>query len=277
MSGIKESTKTSSKSEKIPECINSVSAFEFPQDRPDYVDKTMLIKELIHDNNVLIKDPSRFDKTLNMDMVRRFVEIEMDKNGKPIKLDLDKDGFLKNNQKQSSNFKYFKGQKICNKKQFMLENFGKYPTINVDFSSVEGDSYKEVLDGLRTVLHKAFLQHSYLENSSLWDNSVYDKMIFRKYFDELESKSLDLEAIKSGLPILARYLYVYHGRPVFLFINECDVPMNSMAFDDSTSSKSRERSMKFLRKNVKKFFKGSSQFATRSLSNVCEKLGGILR
>ena len=48
-----------------------------------FVDKTLFIKEILEDSSdhILITRPRRWGKTLNMDMLKTFLEIEVDENG----------------------------------------------------------------------------------------------------------------------------------------------------------------------------------------------------
>ncbi|MBX9889944.1 MAG: ATP-binding protein [Amoebophilaceae bacterium] len=54
-----------------------------------FVDKSLLIKGLLEDSGeiILITRPRRWGKTINMDMVRRFLEIEIDPQGNPLPLE----------------------------------------------------------------------------------------------------------------------------------------------------------------------------------------------
>ena len=51
-----------------------------------FVDKSLLIKDVLEDSGevILITRPRRWGKSLNMDMVRRFLEIEVDHQGNPL-------------------------------------------------------------------------------------------------------------------------------------------------------------------------------------------------
>ncbi|KAK0081894.1 hypothetical protein PV326_007445, partial [Microctonus aethiopoides] len=143
------------------------SYYDWHYNQPFYVDKTLLIKKLLKVNHVMISAPSGFGKTLNMDMVRRFLEIEVDEDGKAIKLDVDEDkGCLKSVQTKSKNFKLFEGKKILEDEKFVFKHFGKYPTVHVDFSELVGNDYEEILVKFRKILNKAFRQHAYLEKCS---------------------------------------------------------------------------------------------------------------
>ncbi|KAK0071092.1 hypothetical protein PV326_001703, partial [Microctonus aethiopoides] len=93
MSGHKknEPAQISSDTKEVGGPDETNSAYDYHYNKPFYVDKTLLIKKLFEIPHVLITTPSGFGKTLNMDMVRKFVEIELDKDGKPIVLDVDED------------------------------------------------------------------------------------------------------------------------------------------------------------------------------------------
>ncbi|KAK0169019.1 hypothetical protein PV327_002768 [Microctonus hyperodae] len=198
-----EPTQTSSKTKEVSECENFVPRFEFFHNRPDYVDKTMFIKELLSDGHVLITAPPCFGKTLNMDMVRRFIEIEVDDNGEPIELKRNETTkILEDKQENSKNFKYFKGKKIFIDKQFMSKHFGQYPTIFVDFRNVHGDTFREVLVKLREAVNDAFLVHAYLTKSSLWDSPGFEKETFLKYVSTEKSKLLTQAEVEKVLGII---------------------------------------------------------------------------
>ncbi|KAK0072377.1 hypothetical protein PV325_011443, partial [Microctonus aethiopoides] len=278
--GINEPTPTSSDTKEIGKPNETYSTFDHHYNDPFYVDKTLLIKKLLKVNHVLITAPSRFGKSLNMDMVRRFVQIELDGNYKAIELDVEEDKpLLKEIQPKSENFKLFQGKKIFREKEIMYEHFGKYPTIFVDFARVKGNNFNEVLDGLREIIYRAYLEHDYLqfpENNSFWDKRATDKITFMKYYGSEGHKVLTLQEIKSGLIFLSRILHAYHGRKVFVFIEEFDVPVSSMIYKDRMNRNDKEDTIELLQEIISDLLKGSEKFVARSLSNACQQLGGIL-
>ncbi|KAK0180647.1 hypothetical protein PV327_003010 [Microctonus hyperodae] len=196
---------TSTIEEKDTRDINTnYSYYDWHYNQPFYVDKTLLIKKLVNRYDTVIYAPPGSGKTLNMDMVRRFVEIEVDEKGKPIELDLDEDKCcLKEVQTRSKNFKLFKGIKILEDKQFVFKHFGKYPTIHVDFNELVGYNFEEILVKFRKIQNKAFRQHAYLKNSSSCDRARFDKETFIKYFDPVKCASLDKFNVEFGLDRLA--------------------------------------------------------------------------
>ncbi|KAK0083157.1 hypothetical protein PV325_009242, partial [Microctonus aethiopoides] len=241
---INEPVKTSSNTKKFGKPNPTYSVYDHHYNKPFYVDKTLLIKELFEIKHVLITAPSRFGKTLNMDMVRRFVEIELDEDGKPIELDVDEDKrCLKEIQPRSKNFKLFQGKKIFKEKKIMYEHFGKYPTIYVDFGGVQANDFEEILDDLRKVIHRAFGQHDYLQESTLWSRPGFNKETFMKYFDYIEYESLSEDELKYGLQILSKVLHGHYGRKVFVFIEELDVPVSTIIYENEMTPEDRRKTI----------------------------------
>ncbi|KAK0072691.1 hypothetical protein PV326_014196, partial [Microctonus aethiopoides] len=262
-------TQTSSNTTEIRGINTNYSYYDWHYNQPFYVDKTLLIEELLDIHHVLICAPPRFGKTLNMDMARKFLEIEVDEDGKAIELDVDEDKCcLKEVQTKSKNFKLFQGKKILRKKEFVFKHFGKYPTIHVDFSELVGHDFEEILVKFRKIINKAFRQHAYLEKSSLWDTECYNKEIFMKYFDPVKCASLDELDVEYGLETLARYLRGHHGKAVYMFIDDLDVPVHTMIYHNMMSTKDKTDTIDFLQYITGCLLK-ENRFVERSLSNSC--------
>ncbi|KAK0175910.1 hypothetical protein PV328_000100 [Microctonus aethiopoides] len=272
-----ESTPTSSDTKEMKKPNFTYSTYDYHYNDPYYVDKTLLIKSLFKTHHVLITAPSRFGKSLNMDMVRRFVEVEVDDKGKRIVLDVDENThYLKDDQPSSKNFKLFKGKNIFEDKEFVLRHFGKYPTIFVDFAALKGSNFEEILDQLREVIHEAFQKHDYLLYNKWWRRSKFNKQTFMKYFDSEKRKLLTQDEIEYGLVFLSKVLHSYHGRKVFVFFEEFDVPVNTMVYEGQMSLDDRKKTIKVLQTITQKLLKGSNDFVERSLSNACQQLGGVI-
>ncbi|KAK0073119.1 hypothetical protein PV326_013761 [Microctonus aethiopoides] len=272
-----ESTQTTADIQKMNKPNDTYSTYDTHYNNPYYVDKTLLIKELMVINHVLVTAPSRFGKSLNMDMVKRFVEIEVDDHGERIELMYDEENrCLEEEQPNSNNHKLFQGKKIFLEKEIMYKHFGRYPTIHVDFSDVQGNDFNEILDGLRTAIHGAFIKHTYLLKSDLWNREEFNKTTFMKYYDSEKRKLLTLDEINSGLVYLSGLLHAQFGRKVFVFIEEFDVPVNALIYENDMNRKVKKRTIRLLKLIVKRVLKGSERTVERSLSNACHQIGGIL-
>ncbi|KAK0177325.1 hypothetical protein PV328_001393 [Microctonus aethiopoides] len=262
-------TPTSSKTVETRGINTNYSYYDWHYNQPFYVDKTLLIKELLDTHHLLISTPPRFGKTLNMDMARRFLEIEVDENGKAIELDVDEDKrCLKEVQTKSKNFKLFQGKKILKEKEFVFKHFGKYPIIHVDFSELVGHDFEEILVNFRKIINKAFRQHAYLEKSSLWDREEYDKEDFMEYFDPVKCASLDQFDIKRGLNFLADILHKFYGKAVYMFIDDLDVPVHTMIYQNMMSTEDKRETIKLLQDITRNLLK-ENEFVERSLTNAC--------
>ncbi|KAK0093308.1 hypothetical protein PV326_013865 [Microctonus aethiopoides] len=272
-----ESRQTTADIQQIEKPDDTYSTYDTHYNNPYYVDKTLLIKSIFKLHHVLVTAPSRFGKSLNMDMVKRFVEIEVDDHGERIELMYDeKNRCLEEEQPNSNNYKLFQGKKISLEKEIMYKHFGRYPTIHVDFSDVQGNDFNEILDGLRDAIHGAFVKHTYLLKSDLWNREGFNLTTFMEYFDDKKFESLSLRQINSGLVYLSRLLHAHFGRKVFVFIEEFDVPVNALVYEDDMNRKVKKRTIRLLKLIVKRVLKGSEGTVEKSLSNACHQIGGIL-
>ena len=113
-----------------------------------YVDKTKFIADLLHNWGEvnLFTRPRRFGKSLNISMLKSFFEI-------------------------GSNPALFEGLAISREKELCDAYMGKLPVISINLKSVEGLSFKDACDALRSVVGMEAMRFSFLESSSrLSDN-----------------------------------------------------------------------------------------------------------
>ena len=119
-----------------------------------FVDNTLMIKDIFSESSrILITAPQQFGKSVNMDMMKRFLEIEMD------------GGMPKAVRKTTENYKLFRDNKlrICNYKKFFKKHFGQNPVIHIDLQPLSKvHSYEELLQAFGTIILESFNQHRYL-------------------------------------------------------------------------------------------------------------------
>ena len=166
-----------------------------------YVDKTMLIKELL-DNWAevnLFTRPRRFGKTLNMSMLKAFFEINGDK-------------------------KYFENLKISRETSICEEYMGKFPVIFISLKSISAENYEKACDMAIQIINSEARRFQYLLESERL--TEYDKEAFRTLL------TLDMKesVLCSSLRILTELLEKHHAQKVILLIDEYDVPL-SKAFE----------------------------------------------
>lgn len=120
---------------------------EFIDDDMYYIDKTLLIRDIIQSGGkvTLFTRPRRFGKTLALSTLRTFFELEYDRDGNVI-----------------DNRKYFEGKKIMDASPEILEKMGKYPVINLSLKSAKQPEFKSAVIKLRDEIVQEFIRHSYL-------------------------------------------------------------------------------------------------------------------
>ena len=161
-----------------------------------YVDKTMLIKELL-DNWAevnLFTRPRRFGKTLNMSMLKAFFEISDDK-------------------------KCFENTKISREVSLCERYMGRFPVIFVSLKSVSAETYEKACEMAAQIINGEARRFQYLLNSDRL--TEYDKDAFKA----LLQPDMKEAVLCSSLRILTELLEKHHGQKVILLIDEYDVPL----------------------------------------------------
>ena len=163
-----------------------------------YVDKTLLIKELLDENTkiVLFTRPRRFGKTLNMDMLRTFFE-----------------------KTSEDNSQYFKNKKIWQQGDRYIKHQGKYPVIFITLKDVRARNWATAFDMLKFVIRSEFARHQELSNSkatSLTDQATYNKIIMDTAHDS---------DYRFSLQVLSRMLHAHHKVKPIIIVDEYDTPV----------------------------------------------------
>lgn len=163
-----------------------------------YVDKTLLIRDLIDDRNMvtLFARPRRFGKTLAINMLKTFFE----------KADEDTS-------------KYFIDKKIWQCGQKYQSQQGSYPVIMLTFKDVKFDNWQDSLEAIRLVLKDEFKRHSELPGSNALGTDDKD------YLARMEKGTLTDVEYSRALLNLTRMLATHHGRNVVILIDEYDTPI----------------------------------------------------
>ncbi|BFD45675.1 MAG: AAA family ATPase [Rickettsia endosymbiont of Sergentomyia squamirostris] len=218
-----------------------------------FVDKSLMIKELLEDSGevILITRPRRWGKSLNMDMIRRFFEIEIDEQGNPLALEYQNNSKLFVGGKVDSGFgeiKELKPLKIASITNAMKRQ-GQFPVIFITFKSVEGSSYHDIEQGVKSQLRKLFQSHRYLANS---DKLASDE---RTDFNHYLFEEVTLDNIKNSLAILSHLLYKHYNKKPWVLIDEYDTPINSAYRWFGTNEAEFQKVLEIFRGIMKSTFK----------------------
>lgn len=172
-----------------------------------YVDKTLLIKELLDKKSevTLFMRPRRFGKTLNMSMLRNFFE---------------NTGSQELNDKKA---KLFAGTKIMEQGHDYLCHMNCYPTISLTLKSAKQPTWELAYDCIKDEIRKEFKRHRSIMGSLDLDE---DK---RRYNDIMNLKGRDHDYV-TALQFLMECLYQEYQKPVVILIDEYDVPLENAYF-----------------------------------------------
>lgn len=179
-------------------CPVGITSYKEVSDECYYVDKTLLIKDIIdnHSKVYLFTRPRRFGKTLTMDMVRTFFE----------KTDADTSV-------------YFKNKKIWREGALYKEKQGRFPVIFLTFKDAHQSTWQDMYASLCFTLRNEFLRHIELTTSDRL--SDYDK----KYLKSILDGDASIIDYQFALGKLSAMLSRHYEKNVIVIIDEYDTPI----------------------------------------------------
>lgn len=167
-----------------------------------YVDKSMLIYELLHSGgqNNLITRPRRFGKTLNFSMLKYFFDIN-----------------------EKDNAYLFDELKISEYYEELDMYRNTHPVITLSLKCAKQGNYREALRGLKYEIQRQFINNKFILDS--------DKLA-DEYKDEYKKiLSMDEDAVWSNsIQLLSICLKQYYGTKTIILIDEYDVPLEDAYF-----------------------------------------------
>ena len=165
-----------------------------------YIDKTMYIKDIIDNDSsvILVTRPRRFGKTLNMSMLRYYFDCS-----------------------QKDNKELFEGLKIMEQGEEYTSKLGYYPCIYLTLKDVNEDTYEKMILNMKTAMLNTYKEHMYLLDSDKIYPFEKEKINNILYFRE------DEVTLKNSVKDLSEYLSRYYDKPVMLFLDEYDVPLQT--------------------------------------------------
>ena len=160
-----------------------------------YVDKTLLIKEIIDKGAkvTLFTRPRRFGKTLNMSMLKCFFEFS------------DEDNSI-----------YFKDRKIWKEGKKYKDELGQYPVIYLTLKDVKKDNWDDTLCNFSSLIAEEYMRHDIANKLNHFDYEFYNRIV------EEKATRNDLEI---SLARLSGMLYRTYKKKVVIIIDEYDTPI----------------------------------------------------
>lgn len=167
-----------------------------------YVDKTGLIRELLHNWGKvnLFTRPRRFGKSLNMSMMKHFFEIDCDRS-------------------------LFDGLEISEETELCDAYMGKFPVISISLKGVSGSQFEAARAMMCSVIAREALRFQFLLESdklSEFEKQQYVSLVQR---DENGFSMTDADLMNSLLT-LSVLLEKHFAHKVIVLIDEYDVPLD---------------------------------------------------
>ena len=181
----------------LPVAIGNTSYIEVSSECY-YVDKTLLIRDLIDDHNMvtLFTRPRRFGKTLAINTIKTFFEKTEDDTSR-----------------------YFTDKNIwsCGEKYRSMQ--GAYPVVMLTFKDVKFGTWEESKEAIRLVVKDEYKRHPELLMSTVLDADA------KNYIDRMEKGTLSVVELQRSLLYLTHMLCLHHGSKVVILIDEYDTPI----------------------------------------------------
>ena len=161
-----------------------------------YIDKTDFIREWWEnkDDVTLITRPRRFGKTLNMNMLERFLSIEYEGKGE-----------------------VFEGLSIWSDEKYQKLQ-GTYPVIFISFADIKANTFSLAREKICMVLQKLYSRFDFLLAGKLLKEG--EREFYKKIFSEITDF-----AASFSLRELAGYLSRYYEKKVIILLDEYDTPL----------------------------------------------------
>ena len=150
-----------------------------------YIDKTLFIKEILDNYSkiLLITRPRRFGKTLNMQMLRTFLDIAK-----------KEDAYL------------FDGLKIIGEGEKYTSKQNTYPVIFLSMNAISCNDYDSLIDAMKIKVQSIYQEHRYLLDSP----NIYPEDIVA--INDILTKKENEEDLKDSLLNLTELMYKHYGK-----------------------------------------------------------------
>ncbi len=178
-----------------------------------YVDKTLLIRDILESNDMgvyLFARPRRFGKTMNLSMLDAFFNIEYKGN------------------------KWFDGLEITKYPECM-EYMSRFPVIHLNLIDTKAETYESYINKMRDAVKDAFEPHRYLLERPDLDPAVRDD------FEHLDKRDIQEDFLSTSIKNLSAEITKAKGAKPVILIDEYD-----RAVSDNFGSESHQRIMDFL-------------------------------
>lgn len=173
-----------------------------------YVDKTLLIKELLDKKGEvnLFTRPRRFGKTLGLSMIRCFFENVGDDEG------------------NLANRNLFQGLRILEAGETYTDEMNRYPVISLSLKSAKQPEWELAYGCLKEEIGREYFRHRKVMAS-------LDTSEQRRRYEAIMNQQGNRQDFITSIRFLCDCLYQHYGQHVIILIDEYDVPLENSYFE----------------------------------------------
>ena len=170
---------------------------EFMDKNYYYVDKTMLIDDVLSDKVMLYTRPRRFGKTLNMSMLYYF---------------------FSNQEKENA---YLFDNLNVSKHQHLMIHQNQYPVIFLSLKDMNANTFQSQIYIFANLITSIIDKYADIQDSNFISDR--DKNVFQSYSDI----HLNINELRMSLKDISSILFKHYHQKVIILIDEYDVPLQS--------------------------------------------------
>lgn len=217
-----------------------------------FVDKSEMINEYLERGGVvlIITKPRKWGKTINISMFKYFFEVEVDEDGVEIIDERKRNsvlftgGFTKLDSGNVINIRALKISQYIS----AMEHQGSNPVVLISFKDINGSTYKEFENAIRSKINLTFKAYPYLSkymtNITELDSELNEQI-----------NILDKIKLEKSLLFLSKILFRHFKRNVYIFIDDYDTPIANAFLNFGSNSEEFNKVVDMIYKIIKRAFK----------------------
>ncbi|XP_065217695.1 uncharacterized protein LOC135843666 [Planococcus citri] len=200
-----------------------------------FIDKSLLIQEILKDpyKLTLLVCPRKWGKTVNLDMIKTFLEIQVYENGKKITPVEDTQNYKLFKEGEiilaNGSIATLKNKLLISKNHTVFQKYlGKHPVIFLDLRGLKKRNHQDFIEEFRKLIRRIYRPFRYIlkqtdiseissEGSDSGDKfATFDRSKFKRH---LRMKSTEEELLHS-VTFLSQVLKGYFKRDVYILVDE---------------------------------------------------------
>lgn len=253
-----------------PIARNTSSYVELVENSDVFVDKTLLLKTIFECAHaaILVTAPKGWGKSVNLDMIKTFVELPYDSEGRekyPVGAS-NSYQFFSEGELMWHDEKYGKLQNpllISAYDEFIQDHLGKYPVIKVEMKKMAfGNTFQEVLGNVRTYLKELFGQYRFVVKPlySVMQNEDATRAarhrsyhMLCKYASFVNMNQENVTNLQHSIKFLCGLLFNHFRRRIVILVDDYDHHLNILINNTHPLPQDEESDTSYFFKSMMRF------------------------